>query len=68
VAGPCEHDNESSGSIKGGEFLDVVIVIIVIVIIIIIIVIISLITGCLFPGMSLKPALHPTSEASGFRL
>jgi hypothetical protein len=22
VAGPCENDNESSGSIKGGEFLD----------------------------------------------
>jgi hypothetical protein len=22
VAGSCEHDNETSGSIKGGEFLD----------------------------------------------
>jgi hypothetical protein len=22
VAGPCEHSNELSGSIKGGEFLD----------------------------------------------
>jgi hypothetical protein len=22
VAGPCEHGNEPSGSIKGGEFLD----------------------------------------------
>jgi hypothetical protein len=22
VAGPCENGNESSGSIKGGEFLD----------------------------------------------
>jgi hypothetical protein len=22
VAGSCEHDNEPSGSIKGGEFLD----------------------------------------------
>jgi hypothetical protein len=22
MAGPCEHDNEPSGSIKGGELLD----------------------------------------------
>jgi hypothetical protein len=22
MLGPCEHDNETSGSIKGGEFLD----------------------------------------------
>jgi hypothetical protein len=22
VAGSCEHDNETSGSIQGGEFLD----------------------------------------------
>jgi hypothetical protein len=26
VVGPCEHGNEPSGSIKGGEFLDSVII------------------------------------------
>jgi len=35
---------------------------------IIIIFFISLITGCLFPDMSLEPVVYPTAQASGFGL